>query len=381
MLAGSVGGEAYQSCRHCTANIVCRSCVKARCNFENLVAFPLGNRSSFSDRVRCVSLQVAIWHPTFYSSIDEDGKQMSSEVACQPMEQLQAVEREKRRLQLLGIGLADEIKAFDFFQHHKSTNRKDYQLKSPCDAAFFWDPGNHLPRSAGSESSSGLAKPPPLDQQLLELARAVITAVPGTKQHQLSRAFHPASALTTVLVELLPVEDVIMEEGLEAPETVSRGSEGRKRSQRQQPKSTACVHFRYAAETVYRLLPIISRAPDNLVQRLQQCRLELSEAVKAHENSSWNCGDVVFCMPSWQNQHLFRGVIGVLEDAPDSNTSQLSVSVSSWRNKSAGFENQLQDACKAICAANQVITGLAHPFLLKRQQKTIISDKSWNGIS
>lgn len=309
----------------------------------NLMAFSLTNP---------VWLQVAIWHPTFYFPIERNNTQASSEVASQPTEQLQAVETEKRRLQLQGIAIADEIEAFNFFEQHKATICRQKKIGQSRDVASYWDPDQQVLGGNVAESEAESPMPQSLEYELHQLANAVTVALPGTRQQRQARAFHPATALSTALVELLPVEDIVLEERLESP--VSGNSNSGSKHARQQAKATACIHFRYAAQTVYRLLPLVAQPSESLVQRMQQCRQEIFEAAEAHEKSTWTRGEDVICIASSQGQELPQGVAGTLEDSPGADASRLSVRVPSWRNEPPRLQQQLEDACKAICAGDKV---------------------------
>ncbi|OEH75900.1 hypothetical protein cyc_05435 [Cyclospora cayetanensis] len=330
---------------------------------------------------------VAIWLPTIYYPLEERPRgERSSEVPCAPTEQLQAVETEKRRLQLQGIAVADELEAFSFFEQHATraqwrsqaaaamARNKAAEEQPRTAVATYWHPdqqilgGSHTDEAEARSKEAGgaaAAQQPPTEVQLQQLAMALTRALPGTQQQQMARECHPSTALSTVLVELLPVEDVVLEERLVgaaeqlAREGCSSGSE-RLAAARLDAKTTPCAHFRYSAQTVYRLLPLIAQPSKALVESLQQCHQEVLEAVAAHKTHRWRVGEDVLCIFSsaakLAGYRLLRGVTGVLADPPDEEGKKpLSVHVAAARRgETPDFQRSLQDACKAICAATRV---------------------------
>ncbi|KAL8455157.1 hypothetical protein Emag_000994 [Eimeria magna] len=295
---------------------------------------------------------VAIWLPTFYFPIRQKEGESQAEIVSQPTQQLQVVETEKRRLRMHGVVIANEVEAYSFFEQHtsaakrQSNNGQVFAIDS-CRAP------DHLSDSRRASLGVKAEKVQPVELQLEQLARALIRALPGSKQQLQRRAFHPAIASSTALVELLPVEDVMMEERLEVGDVSDGSTRGRRHGQSQPSKSSACVHFRYATQTVYRLLPLVSRPSEDLIRRMQQCRQDVLEAVEAYAVRKWKPGESVICVASSPRHQLLEGVTGVVESVGDEGSLQLSVRVASWRSEPRNFEEELQEACKAICASFQ----------------------------
>ncbi|KAL8454270.1 hypothetical protein Emed_000379 [Eimeria media] len=285
---------------------------------------------------------VAIWLPTFYFPIKQKEAEPQGETVSQPTQQLQVVETEKRRLRMHGVAVANEVEAYNFFEQHTSAAKR--QSNTGQDS---------LPDKKVANSGVKAERVQPVELQLEELARALIRALPGSKQQLQKRAFHPATASTTALVELLPVEDVMMMERLEGGDVSEGSNRGRRHGQSQSPKSSACVHYRYATRSVYRLLPLVSLPSEDLIRRMQQCRSDILEAVEAYAVKKWETGESVICVASSPRHQLIEGVTGVVEDVGDEDSLQLSVRVASWRSEPGNFEEELQEACKAICASSQ----------------------------
>ncbi|KAL8273841.1 hypothetical protein Esti_002164 [Eimeria stiedai] len=295
---------------------------------------------------------VAIWLPTFYFPIKQKEGESQAETVSQPTQQLQVVETEKRRLRMQGIAIANEVEAYNFFEQHTSAAKRQSNTGQGLAVDGCWASDHHSYNNAAILGVKA-EKEQPLEQQLEQLARDIIRALPGSKQQLQRRAFHPATASTTAVVELLPVEDVMMEERLEVGDDSEGRSRGRRHAGSQHQKSSACVHFRYAAQTVYRLLPLVSRPSEDLIRRMQQCRQHVLEAVEAYAVKKWKTGESVICVASSSRHQLLQGVTGVLEDVGDEDNVQLSVRVASWRSGPRNFEEELQEACTNICASCQ----------------------------
>ncbi|KAL8436179.1 hypothetical protein ACSSS7_001909 [Eimeria intestinalis] len=300
---------------------------------------------------------VAIWLPTFYFPIKQREGESQAESASQPTQQLQVVEREKRRLRMQGIIVADEAQAYDFFEQHTSVAKRPSNTGQDSATGSCRASEQHLVSNAVSLGVKA-ERVQPFELQLEQLAKALIRALPGSRQQLQKRAFHPATACTTAVVELLPVEDVMMEEKLEVGDDTDGSSRGRRHGHSQHLKSSACVHFRYATQTVYRLLPLVSRPSEDLVRRMQQCRQDVLEAVEAYAAKTWKSGESVICVASSSRHQLLAGVTGVVENAEDEDSLQLSVRVAAWRSEPRNFEEELQKACESICASSQTFPSL-----------------------
>ena len=299
-------------------------------------------------------LQVAVWHPTFYLPLDFRSTAKCADIPSDPMEQLQEVETEKRRLRAQGIHVADETEAFHFFTQHTAKARTEKIAERQQNSASYWDPEEQVLCGSDKERNLGCAPVQSLEQQLQRLALDVTSALPGTEQQQLSRSYHPDTALSTLLVELRPVEDIVMAEKLVDLQSTSSSSGNPTSSKPFEKKPTACVHFRYGSETVFRLLPLLSTPSSSLLESMQQCHQDVIDAVEAHRKVRWKAGDDVFCIASDRQQQLRPGLTGVLEKDPTSEDSHVLVRVSSWREEPIGFQADLDDACSAICAASSV---------------------------
>ncbi|CDJ59216.1 hypothetical protein EMWEY_00020570 [Eimeria maxima] len=295
---------------------------------------------------------VAVWHPTFYLPLDFRSTAKCADIPSDPMEQLQEVETEKRRLRAQGIHVADETEAFHFFTQHTAKARTEKIAERQQNSASYWDPEEQVLCGSDKERNLGCAPVQSLEQQLQRLALDVTSALPGTEQQQLSRSYHPDTALSTLLVELRPVEDIVMAEKLVDLQSTSSSSGNPTSSKPFEKKPTACVHFRYGSETVFRLLPLLSTPSSSLLESMQQCHQDVIDAVEAHRKVRWKAGDDVFCIASDRQQQLRPGLTGVLEKDPTSEDSHVLVRVSSWREEPIGFQADLDDACSAICAAS-----------------------------
>ncbi|CDI82775.1 5'-3' exonuclease, putative [Eimeria praecox] len=266
---------------------------------------------------------VAVWHPTFYLPVDSGSKAQSSVVPTDSVEQLREVEMEKRRLSSLGISVPDETEAFYFFLQHKAKARTGQSVERAGNTAPYWDQCQQVLGDPKESSQLEYAQVQPLEQQLQRLALDVTSALAGTEQRR-SSAYHPDAALSTLLVELRPVEDVVMEEKLVGLQSTNRSIGNAVCSNSHERKSQACVHFRYGSETVFRLLPLLATPSNSLLESLQRCHQEVIDAVEANRKIQWKAGDDVFCIAPYGEQHLRPGATGVLENSPDSEDPHLS---------------------------------------------------------
>ena len=306
-------------------------------------------------------LQVAVWHPTFYIPLDFGSKAQSADFPSDPMEQLQEVETEKRRLREQGIAVADEVEGF-YFAQYSAKSVTEQVAEDALKTAPYWDPDQQVLGGTDEDAKPRCTPQQSLEQQLRHLALDVTSALAGKNQQQLSRAYHPQSGLSTLLVELRPVEDIVMEEKLIDMHSMSSSSGNAAGSNSHEGKSTACVHFRYGSETVFRLFPLLATPSNTLLESMQQCHQEVIDAVEAHRKIRWKAGDDVFCIAPNGEQQLFLGAAGVLESSPTREDSHLCVRISSWREEPLGFQEDLDKACSAVCATSTVRQLSLHDF-------------------
>lgn len=319
-------------------------------------------------------LQVAVWHPTLCYPIDFANAFRSAEFPTQPTEQLQMVETEKCRLQLQGIEVADETTAFTFFKERTARTRAEQATDQARNMPVSWDPDQ---AAGGLRETEQYAGPTamPVEQQLQQLAQEVTLALPGTRQQQLSRMFHPETALSTILVELRPLEDIAIEEQLLEAKLSSSSDGSVTRSKERELRPTARVHFRYARDTVFRLLPLVVAPSSTLLESLQHCHQGIVEALEAHRKNRWTKGDDVFFVAPAGNEQLPAGSIGLLESSPSPEASHLYVRVSSWQNEPPELQLQLEDACRAICPT--VAVRQCSLPVQQKEKNISVSDAVW----
>ncbi|CDJ53466.1 5'-3' exonuclease, putative [Eimeria brunetti] len=263
---------------------------------------------------------VAVWLPTFYLPLEDGSTAQRAQVPTDPMEQLQEVETEKNRLRSQGVAVADEREALYFLAQQRAKTRTEQTARRTRNSVPYWDPEQQVLGGPTEDTKLECVPVQSLDQQLQRLAVDVTLSFAGTEQQRQSRTVHPETALSTLLVELRPVEDIVMEEKLVAVHSANRSSSGNA----QEMTSTACVHYRYAPETVFRLLPVLTIPSKALVESMQHCYQEVMDAVEAHRKIQWKAGDDIFCVASDRQQQLRVGATGVLEAPPTSEDPYLS---------------------------------------------------------